>query len=53
VIDVAADPCGVLKVAQAGHRLGGPAAEHGVVAAEQLALRAGRASVVEHGLQRR
>ena len=44
---------GVLEVAQPRHRLGRPAAEHRVVAAEQIALGARRAGVVEHGLQRR
>jgi hypothetical protein len=52
-IDVAPDPGGVLQVAQAGHRLGRPAAEDRVVAAEQIALRARGAGVVQHGLQRR
>ena len=52
-IDVAADPGGVGQLAQARHRLGRPAAEHGVVAPQQVAVGAGRTGVVEHGLQRR
>ncbi|MEA2255979.1 MAG: hypothetical protein QOG35_2024 [Solirubrobacteraceae bacterium] len=52
-VHVAADPGRVVEFAQPRHRFGRPAAEDRVVAAEQIALRAGRAHVIEDGLQRR
>jgi hypothetical protein len=49
---VAPDPVGV-QLAQAGHGLGGPGPEQGVVAPQQEARRPRLASVVQHGLERR